>query len=65
MHDVAAETIQFIDLNVMNILFLFDRRIYRRPGERFYRLRRGLCAHPGDDEPGGARHGGRGQQHVP
>ena len=38
---------------------------HRRPGERLHRLRRRLCVNPRHDEPGGPRHRGRGQQHVP
>ena len=65
MHDVAVESIKFIDLNLANILFLFILGFIGGLSKRFYRFRRGFCAHPRHDEPGGGRHRGGGQQHVP
>ncbi len=40
MHDIANEAVKFIDLTAKVRYFPLCGRLYRRPGERFYRFRR-------------------------
>ena len=65
MQDVAVETVNFIDLNITSIIFLFIVGFIGGLVSGFIGSGGRLCAHSRHDEPGCAGHRGGGQQHVP